>query len=68
MESYNSNKVDEMADQADLILLTPTLGFAKEEIEKRFPKTPVIAISKKDYGILNADKIVTHILGLLNKS
>ncbi|MEI5994346.1 helix-turn-helix domain-containing protein [Candidatus Enterococcus mansonii] len=62
IETYNSNKVDLYGEQADIILLTPTFGYAKEEIEKKFPETPVIAISKRDYGILNTEKLYTEIM------
>lgn len=61
IETYNSNKVDQYGGEADVILLTPTFGYAKEEIEKKFPETLVIAISKKDYGMLNVDVIYDKI-------
>jgi transcriptional regulator with XRE-family HTH domain len=65
IETYNSTKVDQYGWEADVILLTPTFGYAKEEIEKKFPETLVIEISKKDYGTLNvdilSDKIATYL-------
>ncbi|WP_165005216.1 MULTISPECIES: hypothetical protein [unclassified Enterococcus] len=50
VEVYNSNQVDKKAADADIILLTPSFAYAKEEIEKKFPMIPVILITKKEYG------------------
>ena len=61
IEIYNSNQVNQYGGEADLILLTPTFGYAKNEIEQNFPTTPVIAISKKDYGMLNVEKLYKEI-------
>ncbi|WP_265458934.1 helix-turn-helix domain-containing protein [Enterococcus sp. HY326] len=52
--------------KADLILLMPTYGYAKEKIEEDFPETPVLAISKKDYGLLNAEGLLAEIEPLLS--
>jgi transcriptional regulator with XRE-family HTH domain/cellobiose-specific phosphotransferase system component IIB len=65
IETYNSNKVNQYGEQADIILLTPTFGYAKDEIEEKFPKTPVIAISKRDYGMLNVEKLYSKIVEML---
>ncbi|MBW9324602.1 helix-turn-helix domain-containing protein [Enterococcus casseliflavus] len=61
IETYNSNQVNQYGGEADLILLTPSFGYAKNEIEQNFPTTPVIAISKKDYGMLNVEKLYKEI-------
>ncbi|OTP10200.1 hypothetical protein A5844_001898 [Enterococcus sp. 10A9_DIV0425] len=65
IETYSSNKIDQYGGQADLILLTPVFGHAKEEFEKKFPETPVIAISKQDYGLLNMESLYNGIIDLL---
>ncbi|EPA0827512.1 hypothetical protein ACQZP0_001910 [Enterococcus hirae] len=49
--------MDEHASEADIILLTPTFAYAKEEIEKKFPQIPVIAISKAEYGTMDLDHL-----------
>lgn len=58
IELYSSNKVAEKGKQADVILLTPEFAYAQEKIQKTFPEKKVKAISKKDYGLLNAEKIL----------
>ncbi|MBE9888453.1 hypothetical protein G8B50_12440 [Enterococcus durans] len=66
METYDSNKANQHGDEADLILLTPTFGYAKKEIEQKFPTTPVKVISKKDYGMLSVEKLYKEIESVLN--
>lgn len=61
IETYSSNEVDQYGGEADVILLTPTFGYAKEEIDKKFSETPVIPISKKEYGMLTVDIIYEKI-------
>ncbi|MBO0470138.1 helix-turn-helix domain-containing protein [Enterococcus sp. DIV0242_7C1] len=65
IETYNSNQVDQYGSQADVILLTPTFGYAKEEIAKKFPKISVIGISKKEYGLLDVEKLYEKIIKAL---
>ncbi|MFK4566290.1 hypothetical protein [Enterococcus sp. UD-01] len=65
IETYNSNKIKQYAEEADLILLTPSFAYAKEEIEENFPKVPVIAISKKEYGLLDSEKLYDEIIKAL---
>ena len=52
-----ASQIDEHASEADIILLTPTFAYAKEEIEKKFPQIPVIAISKAEYGTMDLDHL-----------
>jgi transcriptional regulator with XRE-family HTH domain len=65
IETYNSNKVNQYGEQADVILLTPTFGYAKDEIEEKFPQTPVITISKRDYGMLEVEKLYSELVEIL---
>lgn len=63
--TYTSNQVDTYGKEANVILLTPTFAYAKGEIEKKFPTTPVFAISKKDYGMLNVERLYEEIITVL---
>ncbi|MFD2307784.1 helix-turn-helix domain-containing protein [Enterococcus termitis] len=65
IDVYNSKLIDRYGDQADVILLTPTFSYAKAELEKKFPETPVLAISKKQYGMLDVEKLYDEIIGVL---
>lgn len=62
INTYGSTKVDEEGAKANYILLTPAFGYAKEEIQKKFPDTPIKIISKKDYGMLNAQILYEEIV------
>lgn len=65
VDTYNSNQVDQYGQLADAILLTPTFAYAKDSLKKKFTGTPVIAISKKDYGVLAAEKIYHQLITVL---
>ncbi len=65
VKTYSSDKVDRYGAQADVLLLVPTFGYAKDELEKKFPGTPILVISKKDYGMLNVEELSNKIIDLL---
>lgn len=67
VKSYSFNLLEKKAPDAKLIYLTPICGYSQAEIELKFPQTPVIVISKKDYGILNAEKLIAESTPLLTK-
>ena len=66
IHTYDSSKVDEEGTKADYILLTPTFGYAKEDIQAKFPSTPITVISKKDYGLANPHALYEEIIDKLN--
>ncbi|CAD5896647.1 conserved hypothetical protein [Carnobacterium maltaromaticum] len=45
--------------------MVPTFEYAKDELEKKFPGTPILVISKKDYGMLNVEELSNKIIDLL---
>ena len=65
VDTYESSQINKYGEQADVILLTPSFSFAQKDIEKQFPKIPVIEISKRDYGLLNIENIYQEILNLV---
>ncbi|TFJ70040.1 helix-turn-helix domain-containing protein [Carnobacterium maltaromaticum] len=65
VKTYSSDKVDQYGPQAEVILLVPTFGYAKDELEKKFPGTPILVISKKDYGMLHVEGLSNKIIDLL---
>lgn len=66
IETYSSDRVNQYAKEADIILLTPTFGYAKQEIESNFPGIPVIVIPKREYGLLNIESLCQEIISLLD--
>lgn len=67
VESHSSNKIDQFGKDADLILLMPNFSFALNEIQKRFPKTPVFVVSQKEYGQTDSKKVYEKICPKLPK-
>lgn len=63
---YDSSQIDKEAKRADILLLTPLLGYAKDKIESQFPEIPIFVISKEEYGTLDVEKIVEKLGTLYN--
>lgn len=61
VQTYSSNTVASLAEQADIILLTPALTSAKEKIKHHFPTIPVFLIDKKIYGLMNVAAVADQI-------
>lgn len=68
VQNYSSNLIDSLGDQAEIILLTPTLAFKQAEIKEKFLDAPVILLSKKDYGLFNIDEIAEKIAIIQNQA
>lgn len=61
VETYCSNLLDQVGNSAKIILLAPNFSYAIKEVQKKFPYTPVLTISDKEYGLLNVAKIGSRI-------
>lgn len=65
VDTYDASQINKYGTQADVILLTPSFSFAQKDIEKQFPKIPVIEISKRDYGLLTIENIYQEIINVV---
>lgn len=66
IEAHSMTKVKEYGPTADMILLGPQIRFQKAEISGKCPNVPVEAIDMMDYGMMNGDKIMRHVMEVLN--
>lgn len=62
IQAYSVSKIDEKGPEADYILLCPELSYTQGETQNKFPKIPVKVISKKEYGMLDGEKILKDTL------
>lgn len=63
--AYSTTKSKEYGKDADIILLGPQVRFQKAEISAQFPNTPVESIEMMDYGMMNGEKIIRHVMEVL---
>ncbi len=64
--AYGIPKAREIGAQADFILLAPQMRFNVKELQAQFPNIPVEAIDMIDYGTMNGEKVIKHIMSVLN--
>lgn len=57
---YTLESMDKEVPQ--IILLTPQVKYAKREINRRFKDVPILDISMKEYGTMDAKGILEKIL------
>jgi len=56
------------AEDIDILLLGPQIGFKKEEYQKKYGnKFPVEVINPVDYGMMNGEKVLDDALKLTEK-
>lgn len=67
--AYPQAKMIDYADKADIALLGPQIKFLLPKAKGIFePKgVPVEVINPADYGMLNGEKVLKHVLKVLDK-
>lgn len=59
--AYSAATLDKAAPGSDVILLGPQVCYLEDDVKKRYPDTPVRLIDMRDYGMMNAEKIVKEL-------
>ena len=62
IHAYGTNKAKDFGTSADMILLAPQVRFQKAEIMEKCPNVPVETIEMMDYGMMNGEKIIRHVM------
>lgn len=58
--AYPLAEANNRVDEADIILLGPQVGFEKAKMEKKVAgRVPVDVINMRDYGTMNAKKVLS---------
>ena len=65
--AYGVHEAAEAGKGADIILLGPQVRFNLEEVKKVCPGIQVEAMNMMDYGTMNGEKIVKHVIEVVGK-
>ena len=65
IKAYGTNNAKDYGSSADIILLAPQVRFQKAEIMAKCPNIPVETIEMMDYGMMNGEKIIHHVMEIL---
>ena len=61
VEAMNFGSIDSVIDDADIILLAPQIGWAKEQVEEDYPEKKVHLLTVQEFGSMNGDLIIDAI-------
>jgi PTS system cellobiose-specific IIB component len=61
VQAHSISKLNEKAQEADVLLLSPELYSEAKDIKLRFPDKVVAVIDKKEYGLLDAANILLSV-------
>ncbi len=56
--AYSLSKIEEYANEADVILLGPQVRYKLASVKAAYPDKPVACIEMVDYGMLNGEKVL----------
>ncbi len=64
--AYSLSKVDDYAEEADVLLLGPQVKYKLNQVKEQYSHKPVECIEMVDYGMLNGKKVLERALELAN--
>ena len=59
--AYATTALDNVVAGSDVILLGPQVCYMEDDIVKKYPDIPVRLMDMRDYGMMNAEKIVKEL-------
>lgn len=65
IEAHPVGEVESYEPDADVILLEPQVRFQLSHIKSRFPEKPVEVIDMRDYGMMDGQKVLNHVLEMM---
>lgn len=67
IEAHPVGEVESYGENADVILLGPQVRFQLSNVKRLFPDIPVEVIDMRDYGMMNGEKVLNHVLEIIKK-
>ena len=65
IEAHPVGDVESYGQDADVILLGPQVRFQLSHIKSLFPEKPVEVIDMRDYGMMDGQKVLNHVLEMM---
>lgn len=61
VEAMDFGSLESVIDDADVILLAPQIGWAKDQVEEDHPDKKTILLTIKEFGSMDGDLIIDRI-------
>ncbi len=65
INAYAASEAENVARDADIILLGPQIRFQLDNIKKRCPGIKVEDINVSDYGMMNGKNVMKHVMEVI---
>lgn len=59
--AYDYGSLDDVVEEADLILLAPQIAWVKSDVEEEYPEKKVMVIDMTDFGSMNGGVMVDKV-------
>ncbi len=67
ISAHGVNRAGEEGMNADVILLAPQVRFVADEVRAQCPDAIVEVVDMMDYGTMNGEKVIKHIINILDE-
>ncbi len=61
VEAYDHGSLDDVVEDADLILLAPQIAWVKNDVNEEYPEKKVMVMEMTDFGSMNGERMVNKI-------
>lgn len=61
VEAYDYASLEDVAEDADVILLAPQISFAKDEVLEDYPDKKVVVMTMQDFGSMDGNRLVEKV-------
>lgn len=61
VEAYDFGMMDDVADDADVIILAPQISWSYDDVVKKYPQKKIIKLSISEFGSMNGQIIADRL-------
>ncbi len=64
VEAFDYGSLDDVAEEADVILLGPQISWAKDEVLEDYPDKKVMVMDMQDFGSMDGERMMKKVEAL----
>lgn len=61
VEAFDYGSLDDVAEEADVILLAPQIAWVKDDVLDEYPDKKVIVMSREDFGSMDGARMAAKV-------
>lgn len=63
VQAFDYGSLEDVVDEADLVLLAPQIAWVKNDVEEEYPEKKVMVMEMQDFGSMDGSKMVEKVKG-----